>query len=640
KKINTMQNSKKYQKLSINSEFNNYFSYIHTLLKKNEIKKVKNAFSKLEDIETKFLNSYLTRKNEGVFFTSDKISRFIVKKTLISFLNNKINLGLKSFDQIIELDLRIKKKIGEILKKITICDPTCGSGVFLYNSAIIIYKLLKNIYPNSSNSDLKINIVKNIYGLDINPFSIDISKLKIYKWVLNDNFNNINDIYYEINKNFQVLNSLTTLDWPKSVFNKNQFDLIIGNPPYGNILNSEEKTFLEKVQTFSKDIYCAYLLKALEWSDGIIGFLVPKSFLLRQNYIDLRKSLFSKANILMIYDIGPNLFRKATNEVQILIYKNNLNKNENLEIFDYPNNKVTTYFNQNFDNLRICNYSQCQMSFKSKKFFIYTFQKKCPFCNSHTIELNRIRIKCNRNILELIDKIEKVGDLNYINIKDFPSFKRGEEARGLKEVKNLLVNNNNNNKGTCYFINAKQDFTHFYFHKNKLFDIEKINSKILKGEEYEFYKKPKLLIKHNNIYPEAIFTKDHTCFTSSIYSLIHPNDIELKYLCSMLNSIVLQFYCIFGINNQKGTTINLNQYMIRHLPIIKIQKNEKSNISERIDIIINNLDENNGKISQLIKSAIKEIDNKIFDIFSIDIDERKFMINKVKQFNQYFKLIY
>ena len=47
------------------------------------------------------------------------------------------------------------------------------------------------------------------------------------------------------------------------------------------------------------------------------------------------------------------------------------------------------------------------------------------------------------------------GNLNYLNIKDFPMLIRGEEDKGLKQVKKLLQTSN---RGSCAFINAKGDF--------------------------------------------------------------------------------------------------------------------------------------------------------------------------------------
>ena len=47
-------------------------------------------------------------------------------------------------------------------------------------------------------------------------------------------------------------------------------------------VHKNEKEILKNQNLFYNDIYCAFLIKSLDWIDsGIVGFLVPKSFLLK-----------------------------------------------------------------------------------------------------------------------------------------------------------------------------------------------------------------------------------------------------------------------------------------------------------------------------------------------------------------------
>jgi hypothetical protein len=298
---------------------------------------------------------------------------------------------------------------------------------------------------------------------------------------------------------------------------------------------------------------------------------------------------------------------------------------------------MITYRNQNIDSLNICLNLNCPLCDKSKKFYAYTFKINCPYCGSKTINLNRIRIKPSAEIYQLLEKIEKVGNLNYLNVIEFPRMVRGEEYKSLKEIKKLIKPNV---EGNCFFISAKENFKYYYLSKNKSFNIEEISAQKLKGDTYDYYTRPKLLIKHNNIIPEAIYTEDNMCFTSSIYSLLHEDTKELKYLCAVLNSILIQFYCIYGINNQKGTTINLNQYMIRHIPIVKPKENLKSEISKSVDLIIDYLNKSNGTWNKSTIELLKTIDEEIFNLYSIAENERNFILNRIKNQIYHFKNIY
>lgn len=608
-----------------------YFNFFDVAIKNNNSCEIKNCFKLIESTENSFLKSYHEIKKEGVYYTNKQISNFIFSEALILFLNKKLGENkLIKIEDIFNLNSLIKNQIYEILLNTTICDPSCGSGVFLLSAIDLVYNLIKKINPQLDHSHIKTQILKNIYGFDINEYAIKLCLLKLFAWFYNESNFDFSHTISILKSNLKVKNSL------KTPILQN-FDIIIGNPPYGNILTKFDKDLLKKEEIYYNEIYCSFLLKALIWSNGIIGFLVPKSFLLRQGYTKFRSKLLSYANILKIFDIGPNLFKNATNEVQIVLFENKDHKIKNLRIFNYPNREIITYKNQNFDSLRMCFNSNCPLCAKSKKIYVYTFNKSCPYCGSNTTKLNRIRIKPTNQIYRLINKIEKFGNLNYLNVKDFPKMIRGEEDKGLKHVKKIV---NKDTNGTCFFIGAKDDFKYYYIKKNKSFNIEEIDAKILKGENYEYYTSPKLLIKHNNIIPEAIYTEDNVCFTSSIYSLLHDEIDELKCLCAYLNAVLIQFYCIYGINNQKGTTINLNQYMIRHLPIVKLNEEAKIEIVESVEKIIKYLETNGGVANESVYQLYRKIDDIIFSLYEIKNDEREMIISDIINRIDFYNRIY
>lgn len=597
----------------------------------NDLQQLHKLIPLTDNFEEYFLSGYHRRKKEGTFYTNRELSDFIVKETLLCLVNKKLNEHAQGFEEIFQYEHILKQKIINILLHITICDPACGSGGFLLSAAHTIYKTILKLSPHTSHIQIKNQIIKNLFGFDINEYAIKLCILKLLKWYTNKHETSFGKPISTLNSNLSIQNSIISSKSRK-------FDIIIGNPPYGNILNQKEKEILKNEKIFYKDIYCAFLLKALEWCSEIIGFLVPKSFLLRQGYINFRNEFLSKAKIIKIFDIGSKMFKRATNEVQIIIYKTNGESiSRDLTIYDYPKNKIITYPNHNVDSLNICFNLECPRCLKSKKLYNYTFEKECPFCGSKTVGLNRIRIKPNEEIFRLIEKIEKIGDLNYLNHLDFPKMIRGEEETGLKIVKRKL---RKDTTGSCFYISARNDFNYYTFKKNKTFNIEELNSKILKGYNYEYYLTPKLLIKHNNIIPEAIFTEDKVCFTSSIYSLLHKDVDELKYLCGVLNSILIQFYCVYAINNQKDTTINLNQYMIRHLPIIRPDTTIKNELVNEVDKIYEILNVNTGDTNRILNPRLRKIDEMLFKLYSIDKNEKEIIISSIKKQIRHFYSLY
>jgi len=588
-------------------------------------------FSSIPSIESNFLRVYHNRKKEGAFYTRDSIADFIVTQSLILFLNNYLEkYKIDLVDDIYKLNKEERDKIKESLLTIRILDPACGTGVFLLSAVKIIVGLLRTFEPDSDSEEIKFQVYKNLFGSEINQNARKLCILKLFS-----QYNDKNNSYDS--KLLSILNSNITLE--DSLVRKKdfKFDLIIGNPPYGNILDKNQKARLKSENIFYNDVYCAFLLKSLNWSKGIIGYLVPKSFLLRQGYVKFRQDLFSKANLLKIYDVGPNLFAKATNEVQILFYENKSDMIKDIEVFQYPNTEIIKYTDQKVDALRVCFNKTCPLSAHAKKIYVYTPDLNCPYCNSKTIALNRIRIKPDLKILNLINKIEKSGDINYLNIERIPNMIRGEEAKGLKQVRSLIEENTINN---CYFIKAKEDFNYYYFNKIKSFDIEKVDPRILKGTNFEFYTNPKLLIKHNSIFPQSVFSKENVCFTSSIYSIISDDHVELKYINAILNSSLIQYYCLYSINNQQNTTINLNQYMIRHLPIMNASPDQKKTLSKKVQEVINALLNSNGKLNGEIISDLRQIEGIIFELYEIGRNEREIIVSDIKNRIDFFKKVY
>ncbi|MEJ2293306.1 MAG: Eco57I restriction-modification methylase domain-containing protein [Candidatus Lokiarchaeota archaeon] len=591
-------------------------------IKKNaklkNLEQIQSFLNQIDKTEDTFLQSYAKRKKEGGYYTTDKITNLIVSEVLISLINNMYLLKIKSFDDLENLTPENKHKLSTLIIDLTVCDPSCGSGVFLVSYANIMVYILTQL--GEKIDEVIFKVIKNTYGYDINENAIKLCRLKLFKWFFGLNLPQMKliSVFKLIENHIQVKDSIT-----QPIYQK--FSIIIGNPPYGNILSEPQKVNLEQQGIFHKDIYCAFVLKALEWSNGIIGFLIPKSFLIRQSFIAFRALLLERANLIRIYDIGPNIFKKATNEVQIVIYGKEDTKNNNLEVYDPSGIKILTYLNQKFDTLKFCKNPQCPLYDKSKKVYVYSFNDRCPYCGFKNQPINRIRIKVNNSMLSILDKIEKVGNLNYLNIQDFPKLIRGEEDRGLAAVKDILQDNVS---GSCIFLNAKNDLMSYRYQKSKSFDIGKISPTMLKGEMYEYYTNPKLLIKHNNTFPVAVYTEEDVCFTSSIYSLLHKNKDELKYLCALLNSSLIKFYCIYGINNQINTTINLNQYMIRHLPVPKIDHGTKSDLASKVDSLIA-LYDHPEQNEQKIKEILGEIDKIIFQNYLITKREISLILKSI-----------
>ena len=102
----------------------------------------------------------------------------------------------------------------------------------------------------------------------------------------------------------------------------------------------------------------------------------------------------------------------------------------------------------------------------------------------------------------------------------------------------------------------------------------------------------------------------------------------------------MQYYCLYGINNQENTTINLNQYMIRHLPIKNASPDQKKTLSEKVQYVINALLKSNGKLNREIISELRQIEGIIFELYEIDGNEREMIISDIKNRIDFYKKVY
>jgi len=164
----------------------------------NSLNEIENVIAKLEGQEVD--KSKTKRKKEGVFYTPNYITKYIVDNTVGKLCEEK-KAELSIVDEEYAKGRRNRKK--ETVKKldesiqayrdwllnITICDPACGSGAFLNQALEFLIEEHEYIdelqaqllgativFQDVSNHILE----KNIYGVDINEESVDIAKLSLW----------------------------------------------------------------------------------------------------------------------------------------------------------------------------------------------------------------------------------------------------------------------------------------------------------------------------------------------------------------------------------------------------------------------------------------------------------------------------
>lgn len=98
------------------------------------------------DILGKAYETYLAieRKKLGIFYTPNLMTEYLTKKTINSIFDVKINQLKEEFLKE-NWEINRIQSIGEEIKEIKICDPSCGSGSFLIQAMRVVWEKYREI---------------------------------------------------------------------------------------------------------------------------------------------------------------------------------------------------------------------------------------------------------------------------------------------------------------------------------------------------------------------------------------------------------------------------------------------------------------------------------------------------------------
>jgi hypothetical protein len=235
------------------------------------------------------------RKRNGVYYTPEKITDYIVRETIGARLEDiKKEIKLDAIptltdEQIVKLQKQKGKgkkhdygkvylsRLEEYAKKISdlkIIDPACGSGAFLVQAVQFLLDERRWIsrereritgHADIFHQDAAIRdiLAKNIYGVDVNSESVEIARLAVWLHTvrpgtpLTDLDHNIvcgntlvaPDFYTDFLQmageqpglfTEDLKDRINVFDWKSAfpaVFEEGGFDCVIGNPPYVKLQN-------------------------------------------------------------------------------------------------------------------------------------------------------------------------------------------------------------------------------------------------------------------------------------------------------------------------------------------------------------------------------------------------------------------
>ncbi|MEW5959630.1 MAG: N-6 DNA methylase [Chloroflexota bacterium] len=305
------------------------------------------------------------KKAGGVFYTPTYIVDYIVRQTVGQWLAGKTPDRLRG------------------QKPLRILDPACGSGSFLLGAYQYLLDWQRDwylandplkwargrsprLYQTQSGewklttAERKQILLSHIYGVDIDPQAVEVTKLSLLLKVLEgedeqslgrqlmlfqeralpDLGRNIKcgnsligpDFYQQNPTQLSMfgdeeLYRINAFDWPAefaAAMQDGGFDAVIGNPPYIRIQAMKEwaprevEFYKERYVSASKgnyDIYVVFVEKGLDLLNerGRLGFILPNKFLATDYGLALRKIISERHALVQLIDFEHSqVFEQAT----------------------------------------------------------------------------------------------------------------------------------------------------------------------------------------------------------------------------------------------------------------------------------------------------------------------------------------
>ncbi|RKZ46992.1 MAG: restriction endonuclease subunit M [Candidatus Parabeggiatoa sp. nov. 3] len=322
------------------------------------------------------------KKAGGVYYTPTYIVDYIVKQTVGPLVHNQ--------------------KLNQI-SHLKILDPACGSGSFLLGAYQFLldwhsehYQKNPSKWASGKNPRLyqisggtwqltlperKRILLNNLYGVDIDPQAVEVTKLSLLLKVLENEQNLFSQLSLwkervlpDLDNNIKCGNSLIStdfyqgqqlglldeetlyrinaFDWESEfapILKTGGFDAVIGNPPYGALLSSLEIDYLREKQTTAQyqiDTYPLFIEKAyyLSKQNGYFGMIVPSAWVASQYNEALRQFIVSKTILKNVVIAPKNTFVSATVETLILISKKTEPKETQFLVERWDKKEKISYF--------------------------------------------------------------------------------------------------------------------------------------------------------------------------------------------------------------------------------------------------------------------------------------------------------
>ncbi|KAF0239136.1 MAG: hypothetical protein FD181_521 [Prolixibacteraceae bacterium] len=621
------------------------------------------------------------RKKDGIFYTPEYITRYIVKEAIGGWLEDrKQELGFYNLPELTSDDiatikpenkkgskLRYNAKVEVWLKfweaykqqllNIKVLDPACGSGAFL-NQAFD-YLFVEGRRVSEEISLLRLGqrevfeldrhiLTNNIFGVDLNPESVEITKLSLWLKTANQGKE-----LTALEENIKCGNSLIddptiagdkAFNWftsfpsvfpnfrkqkeketdfieeptynygnPESKgFEKFGFDVVIGNPPYGATLLEKDIEYFRKIyESFEYQVnsYVLFYEKGIVLlkSKGYLAYITPATFTYQHFFKKIRKVL-NKYDLISVCKYQYEVFEDAdVGDTVSWVLK----KSFSPEYITFI--RISTFPN----NIEI-EYSETKLKLLDDK-------------GIYKITDNRIDINFSTKPFQKLGEIAQI----IVGIKPYQVGK-GDPKQTREIVNSRVFSSDRPIDNTFKSCIVGKDFNRYTMLNTNLSYLS-YGKWLAEPREIAPFFKEKIIIRQTSDSLIGNLDVSLSVNLNNVYNITSINESEISnhYLLSLINSKLFN-YIYQSISQEKGRLFaEVKKVYLEQLPCKIIPLSEQQPFIEKADtMLLNNkyLQEIKQSFILLIKSKwpTLNITNKIDEWYNLSFEDFRKELEKQK----------
>ena len=370
--------------------------------------------------------------------------------------------------------------------------------------------------------------------------------------------------------------------WFYDVFSKGGFDIVVGNPPYGAKLTSQEKNLYRKLYPetqFKIDTYSLFLLHSLKAlaKGGFCYFIIPNTLL--DNYFEeeVRKVLMKNV-VYEINDLSDKVFDTAVVHSMIFAFSKN-----NLKEYSI---RVNTS-----NSLGEINVLIPKSFFEKQPQCTYSIRTYSSNDLLEKLRENSIRLA---NIIDIRQAIKSGDDKQYITeypfSEDYKPILRGKDVR-----KYVIID------------------PHLYIKYGKHLACPRSRS---------IFEQPKILIREAGSEITATYDDKNYYIMSSLYNaILIDKDYSLKFILGLLNSKLFQYIMYkMTFEKTKGAFTKAKIFHYYELPVRICNQSQQKTIINEVEKVISAKELSYSVDTFALES---EIDNFVYQLYDLTEEEIK-----------------